>query len=301
MFQLEEVLSAHSHKNDLAEYLELMCIINDNDTLSVEDAANAIYPEDDDDISANENMRLRFGEALAIVDERSNFLEGRYPFKGHTDFIEYNNNKDSMFCELYKFMVLATNENMGINRKSNGIDGTELFESLSSIVLKNYFGENCNPFVFGTSDKGHSKFEDKINNLLKQINEPGMSFRHPDGDNNMEKDGGVDVVANIPFGDERKGQFIALGQCKTGASWDQNNRSVKLNNFCALYLGPTICLQPVNAYFLSQEICDNWESSAKDCLLFDRKRIMNKLPKSIDSELISKICKWNKGIVEKHS
>ena len=240
--------------------------------------------------------------ALSEVEDRYVFSNGHYPFETSCKTIRIRTDVDSLVKDIYIFLLLSTRENMSIGRIADGIDGTALFEELCAAVLKNYFGENCCSFVFGTGRNDKDTFGNKVQKMLDSLKEGRMLFRHPDNDNDQQKDGKLDIVALIPFADSKKGQFIAFGQCKTGTNWRASISQLNPRAFCESYCSPPPGFTPVAVFMVAEAFEKNWENLQRSSngILFDRLRIMNYLPQKIEEDLLSKIRKWNTSVIRKY-
>src|SRR5690606_16181833 len=117
---------------------------------------------------------------------------------------------------IYRYLLMSTRVRMGGQRVQGGIDGALLFERLSAVVAKSFFGEKAEVDVFGTSKTAAGGFREKLRELVTKIREGGEL--HPN-DGYRPQDENVDVVVWKGFTDKQPSQMIAFGQCKTGTSW----------------------------------------------------------------------------------
>lgn len=193
------------------------------------------------------------------------------------------------------------------NKKANDIDGTAIFERLCCCIMHEFFGSYSQSFVFGTGAVEGEGFYDKLGDMLSKLSEKGYSYRKPDGDNGMEKDGSVDVVTFIPFADSKKGQFIALSQCKTGLSWRTSISQLNPSSFSCSYVSPAFVFTPISVFMVAETLDDekgNWERLSRDShgLLFDRCRLMQFVPEDLDTRdslLYHDMCQWNLGVMDR--
>lgn len=298
-YKIGQLPSPKATLSEISDFIEYQCLISGNSiysAISGESAMGILY---DDDLEYSS----KFEEALSEIEDRCNFAGGNYPFETSTNLLKIKENIDDNVVDIYKFLLLSTRENMSENKVAAGIDGTALFEDLCAWMLKNYFGEKCTSFVFGTGRENDSPFSVKVQELLDKLNEGCMEFRLPDNDNGKQKDGKLDVVVFIPFADNKKGQFIAFGQCKTGTNWRTSIYQLNPATFCNTYCNPTPGFTPIAVFMVSEAFTENWEQlqRASNGILFDRIRIMNYLPEKIDNGLLENIRRWNAAVIERHN
>lgn len=289
--------------DEMADNLELECLFSIVNSCSIVAVAQDMGIGDDDDyeIDEDESNQNFLTETLGIIDARSHWCGGNYPFEADAQTIRMKYATDDMQSLVYTFLLLATRERMDINRIAAGIDGAALFERLSAQVLKNYFGEGSHVSVFGTGNEIHKSFEEKLKLFLSDIGEQGYSVINGSIDP-AQKDGGIDLYVYIPFMDKKKGQFIGFGQCKTGSSWNSVLGLMRPNTLNS-YISPALVFTPISLYMLSDTIpLKKWENLSRRSggFIFDRCRLMNWLPKDLDSQILSDIRKWNEAVIERH-
>lgn len=286
---------------ELADYLELLCLVNESEYSIVNAVRQIDYISDEvdeDQESGDSDLFDNLQGALSEIDRRKVACGGRYPFD------TMQNGIVSSECEepvklIYIFLLLSTRLNMIDNKIVGEIDGTALFERLSSIVAGEYFGNRSHNKVFGTGVPGG--FKEKIIDLIREIGE-GDDYNDPELSTHDEKDGGVDVVVWKPFADKYKGKLIGLGQCKTGTNWRNEVGRLDPETFCSSYLKRQPITKPVGMFFVAEISRNNFETiSRKAGLLFDRCRIMDFLPETerIPQELLEKIKIWVEGVMPK--
>ena len=176
------------------------------------------------------------------------------------------------------------------------LDATELFERLCCLVAKSYLGEHAHCELFGTSIK--ESFEEKVKKILTKLHIKG-EFKNPLGSTGLQKDGGIDLIAWIPFNDNKDSQLIALGQCKTGSNWEELMKKVAFfQNYSTLQ--PFV--EPEYMFFVAEDFgMHKWEERSRSCgIIFDRIRIMEFLPvniKEIDAPLFKDVKSWVEGAI----
>lgn len=302
-YKIGNLPSPQATLEEIADYIEIECLLSDEGTFSIVEAAqDSGFVEDEEEIhSIGTDSYNEFAEALQQIDSRSAFSTSeKYPFVAETKTVSFNESCSEYYRTLYSFLLFATRRKMGADRIVNQKDGTLLFERLCEEVLAHYFGPHAKTMVFGTGATEHESFEDKVKKLLQELKEKGYQFCYPDGVRHYQKDGRIDLVAFTPFNDDRKGHFIAFGQCKTGTSWRDQLGQMNPLSFSQLHVIPPLRFTPISIYMVS-EACDcDWEllASRASGLLFDRTRIVQFLPDNIHQDLYNDIATWVQGVKE---
>ena len=302
-YKLGQLPSLLATQAEMADYLEVSCLLSLEKSFSIVEAVEDNgFVEDEDALDSPEiDEYYGYADALLQIDERARFANGRYPFIGEEKSVSLDLSCPEYFRKIYTFLLFATRWNMGSERIVNGKDGTLLFERLSNAVLTQYFGNHSKGMVFGTGIEADEKgFESKVKMMLNLFAEKGYQFRTPDASRRRQKDAKVDVIAFIPFNDNRKGQFVAFGQCKTGTSWRDKLGQLCPSNFCKLFIQPPLSFTPVCVYMVSEACENDWEELSVNSmgLLFDRTRIMQFLPPSLEDNLYRDISDWVEGVKE---
>ena len=292
MFSIE---NANHSTFKLADYLEYRAIANVEGYISIASLrAPLAAPDDEVDIDGTEegddNVTNKLSEALNDCASRSTLFGNDYPFSIEQNVLRIKEPL-SLKWYVYLFLLLANRLNMNQEKMQGGKDATKIFESLCQYVAKNYFGNACCCEVFGTSVQG--SFKDKVEDLLQKLNIAG-GFRPPIGSTGNQKDGGIDIVAWIPFGDNKDSQLIALGQCKTGSSWELYlKKSPFFDNFA---IGKPM-VEPLYMFFVAEYFNNHkWEERSRlGGILFDRFRIMTYISNNIEEtahDLLGDIKTW---------
>jgi len=291
MFKLDNI---HHSKYELADFIEYEAFSCADGSCSIESLRSRLSaPEDEIDINGTEEgddlVLAKLQEALLYCSERKFAFRG-YPCKISTNSLTIN---DSFDCKAYYyyFLLLSNRLNMRSENVQGGIDATKMFERLCRCVASEYLGPYSKCVIFGTAVK--SPFKDKVNDILNKLHISGK-YKEPFGGTGHHKDGGVDLVAWIPFLDNKDSQLIAIGQCKTGDSWEVFLKKV---DFFSNYSTKQPFVEPVYMFFVTEDFGQyKWEERSKSAgLLFDRRRILEYLPKDInkfDETLEADIIKW---------
>lgn len=302
-YKLGELPSPKASNSEIADYLEVQCL--KNGAFSIEDYANVlgiIGPDEDDyPDSILDEVHSSLSDVLGVIDTRDIYSKGHYPFVADQYGISIKQDIGSYWVRMYRFLLFCTRHSMGDKRIVNGLDGAALFERLCAKVMSNYFGNHSKAFVFGTGSTEKNGFEDKVKSLLCSISEKGYEFRWPDDDSHSEKDDKIDIVTCIPFPDDRKGSFMAFGQCKTGTSWNTLIGQLMPEAFSEDFITPPFVLTPIPFYMVSESFFENWTHTARRArgLIFDRSRIMSYIPEGLDVDderLYSEINIWCEGV-----
>lgn len=289
--------------DEMADNLELECVFSLEQICSIVDIGQnmGVIDDDDYDIDEEEENQNFLSETLGIIDSRAKWCVDKYPFCADQQSLYVKENCNDIIQSVYIFLLLATREKMNTQRIADGIDGALLFERLSAQILHNYFGKHSHTSVFGTGSGISESFKEKLQRFLREIGERGYQII----ENNIDpskKDGGIDLFVHIPFEDKKKGQFIGLGQCKTGTSWNMVLGMMRPETL-ATYITPSLVFTPISIYMLTDTIpLRKWEDISRQSggFVFDRCRMMNWLPMNLDAQILSDIKKWNKAVIKRH-
>lgn len=304
-YKLGSIPSESASTCEIADFLEVECLKSDTSSVSIVEAANklGILTDDNEDDIEDSDIISSLQRSLDEIDNRLYDTHSKYPFRTDVNTIYIEGKSSPYLKDIYTFLLLVTRENMNDGRLINNIDGTKLFENLCCCVIKNYFGNNASSFVFGTGANKSVSFYDRISDFLNKVQVRGYQVHKPQGDIGHHQDGGVDIIAFIPFHDNNQGQFFALGQCKTGQSWQ--NSIVPPYAFVDNYISPSTVFKPVIFYMVSESFSDSWTETARQCcgLLFDRERIMEYIPEEnlLPLNLLDKIREWNRGVLGRYT
>jgi hypothetical protein len=241
-YRIPSLPSAEAYKEETADFWEVQAILNAGSFVSHIEISKIISKELDELIhegveSEDDKLDASLEDVLLELQRRPKYTANKYPF----DFSRYSirlKEGQGLQKNVYLFLLLSCRFNMLKSKVHNGIDATMLFERLCAHVAKNYFGDNSDSFVFGTSVPG--SFEAKVKDMISRIGE-GESFKNPNNNLPTKNDDSIDIIAWKEFADKRMGKLIAFGQCKTGtSSWRDDKHKLKPRDFCNkwLYLEP---------------------------------------------------------------
>lgn len=284
---------------EVADFLEYECLKSGLGVSSMSYRSLISISDDEIDnegIESSDDLSVHIlDEAIAECMRRDSVCKGHYPFLIGPGSLNLRPDA-SWYKDIYTFLLLATRLNMKDDRVHGGFDGTKLFELLCGQVTKEYYGGHCKSEVFGTASGG--TFHDKVEALIGKLRIHGH-FKAPEGSTGRQKDGNLDIVAWIPFADRKDGQMIALGQCKTGTSWEGMLTELIPDNFFSCYSTQQPYSRALKMFFVAESFGNyKWEERCTDGgILFDRTRIMEFLPASINVDLLESIRAWNAAAI----
>lgn len=297
MFKLPARPSSGADVHELADFAELLAWANGK--VSAREIVAFLGREGESDPNVgcedvDDDNADALDEVSGEIELRETACAGRYPFELDVagNVLSYRP-KDHVSSWLYGYMLLSTRLNMNADRMQGGIDGTTLLEEISAEGLRRYLGDGrAKSLVFGTAF-GSANFSGRVTALCQSVGE-GYQFR-----NNLDlpmdaKDDKLDVVAWIPFSDEKSAKIIIFGQCKTGTAWTQQLCHLKPDVFIKKWADTPFVYDPVRAYLVSEAVDrSRWAAYSLDGgLLFDRCRIVDCCDQ-IDEELLARIITWS--------
>ena len=142
--------------------------------------------------------------------------EPNYPFTLQRKALLSN---DESLSSVYTFLLSLS---LFGEKAVTGENGAKLFEDVCSDAIAAYLGCGdalAERYVFGFPRRiGPKDFVGALEDLCHvKIREGEPDNEFPDI--NMMKDAGLDIVAWLPFPDNRSAKVIAFGQCATGDNW----------------------------------------------------------------------------------
>jgi hypothetical protein len=177
----------------------------------------------------------------------------------------------------------------------------KLFERMAAEAISNYVGGQV--FVFGwpVLPDVQTAIAQRVRQVCELLQErfveaPGIRY----------KDRGVDIVAWKPFlepadGDHRSGQLVLLSQCAAGHDWREKTRELPMPSWTQYIHWAT---DPIAAFAVPCVVDDDlWHDVSREVagLVFDRTRLVNLLPKGVQSSTLENDLKaWVKEQIEEH-
>lgn len=231
-------------------------------------------------------------EIATEVKSRTIYTNRRYPFSLiQSDYVLKYTPSGDIHDFVYKFLLLTTRLNMSSDKMQGGVDGALLFEHLSAVVAKNYFGVKAEVAIIGTSKEKRIGFRKKLEEIVMKMGEGGKIHENK---GYKPQDDSVDVIVWKGFSDSKPSKLIALGQCKTGTTWQDQVSQLTPLTFCKTWFSNQPVITPLNMFFTAQYFPnEKWMPLAyRGGLVFDRHRIMDYLPDDLEKELVTKIKTW---------
>lgn len=259
------------------------------------DGASSIDDLDDeeplDDAVRRQNDRAEqvANDAFAQLDHRRQLLELAYPFTidGIGTTLHMTSRAPS---SPYAFLLVLTRAQ---NRTRNG--APSLFEQVSRSALVEYLGGQTRVefYDFGSPRMNAPRaFRAAIKDLCARMGE-GQDAK-PHVRTAQLQDGGLDVVAWLPFCDGRSNQLIVFGQCTISNRWRGKINDLQPHDFCRLWLAEQPAMSPLAAFFVPHHVSDDeWRQAAVGDrrLFFDRLRLAQFLA-NLDSDLAAQCAQW---------
>lgn len=295
--------SARPTIEEITDYWEIECLLSQEQTFSSTQGEIEEDFVEEDENGRNDEIdsftEITQQNAFLGIADRQNLCSNGYPFTMEGNSIRLREDTSELIRQVYSFLLLATRIDMKQMKMQQGVDGAALFERLCNEVLRYYFGRHSRSFVFGTGNDKKLSFAESLKELVRVLDEPELC---PKEDLGAEKDGGIDVVACIPFKGKRGGSFACFAQCKTGTNW-RNLRLLSPDAFCKQnFISQQPLFTPIAALMVAESASQSrdWNKYYYNVrgLLFDRMRIMQYLPEMIPEKLQQDILVWNKSIKE---
>lgn len=277
-----------NERNDVGESspIEIEVDSDDYDYESLEETA--AMP------SARDARQERFIEdVFRHLEYRQGTFKEYYPFtfseEGNT--LELLPNLTSL-QKLYLFLLIASN--LKCIKPRNNV--TMLFEIISCITLTRYLPPTAKVFIFGTNP--YDRVKRYSGNLYKKITTLANDLRdlvicqERDFSPQNNGDGGLDLVAWVPFLDSNCGDLRVLGQCACTEEWVSKQHSSNVEAWSAKI---HFHVNPINMIFVPycyRSSDGEWYSkeTIHMSVLIDRVRILNLMSnahKQIPEELIN--------------
>ena len=288
MFKLPNPPSPQAGGDELADFLEILAWIN-GDASATDVARFQASIDDNIDSTGNiyegsrdqEDEHLDTMDSVAVlIEERQAICGQAYPFELDDNGYVLNrkNLLDNSKQGLYFFLLCATRLNMKDNQNLNGVDGTLLMEEISASAIRGYLGASqAKVFMMGTSSD--KNFRDRMDDLAKELHEPGIFKPVSDKAAVQTKDGGVDLIGWIPFADQAPSKLVVFAQVKTGTSWRGDTYQCQPEAFQSQWFSKPVTVPPVRAFCVAESVrrdATDWSHLVIDTGLFlDRCRLVS--------------------------
>lgn len=260
-------------------------------------------PEDPEDVTpgdvdrGSEESQVAAETAIEELDRRSRECGGgSYPFDVASQYVQV---RDEPRESLYVFLLLLTV--FGKDAGPRGQSGAVLLEDVATDAARAYFGgheQGVRALRFGFPRRRNARsFEAGIKELCTELGEGIDLMRRPNAGD--QKDAALDVVIWRPFPDARGGQFIAMGQCATGANWRSKLTELQPDAFCRTWMRDAPAVLPYRLFFTCHAARrQSWLSdSALAGLIFDRCRIAS-WSAAISEEVRERYQLWTANVLD---
>ena len=302
---LPEAPAFHADVTDHADWLELIALAPGNEASSVSDLISAVTRagsvdgvtslddfDDDEPLDAavgseGDGAEALADDAFAQLERRQHHLGAEYPFEVDDRTLQAVPRAQ---LSPYAFLLALTHA----REKTNG-DVPSLFERVSRSALVEYLGGQTRVefYDFGWPRTNAPRpFRSAVKDLCVRMGE-GRDAK-PHVRTAQVKDGGVDIVAWLPFGDGRPNQLAVLGQCTTSNRWRDKINELQPHDFCQLWLAEQPAMSPLAAFFVPHHVSDDeWRQAAVGDrrLFFDRLRVTQFLG-NLDPDLAARCAQW---------
>lgn len=302
MFKLPARPSSGADVHELADFAELLAWANGS--VSAREIVAFLGREGESDPNVgcddvDDDNANALTEVSVEIEQRAIACSGRYPFELDSagNVLHYNPQNESS-AWLYGYMLLSTRLNMNTDRMQAGIDGTTLLEEISAEGLQHYLGTpRVKTLVFGTS-AGSANFTTRVSFLCQELGE-GVCFENNYSLPMNAKDDKLDVVAWLPFTDNKASKLIIFGQCKTGTAWSEQLCQLRPEIFIKKWMSVQFIYDPARAYFVSEAVDrSKWAGHAiEGGLFFDRCRLLDCCD-SIEPALLTRIVEWSAAALQ---
>jgi hypothetical protein len=301
-YKLPDLPTPQATQCELADYLEMACLLDATNRFSITTASRKLTPlldeNDPGGIESEEDLiNSDMEDALNVIQDRNLWCNTKYPFeivRGSSLKAKRGTFTDPDY--VYCFLLLATRLNMTDSKVQGKIDGTLLFEELCEIIAKEYFGDRSKALLLGTA--AGANFDKKISNLIDAIKQGEGQRKRLDA-RGKTKDGGIDIIVLNAFSDERIGKLIGFGQCKTGTSWEKEISLLQPRSFVNDHFLDSNNLDPIAIFFVAEERLVEFTTNAGHTdVFFTRCRIMDFLPERIPDKIMIRIRLWVDATVE---
>lgn len=279
---------ARDKTHHYCDYIELITLCSDEDGISSFDIYDR-FQEDgrissigtEDGAESNESWVAEIGNWFVELEVRSRSYGNCYPF-------EFKNSRFVLRADLddYHLMYLGLLLCSSLRYISNSSVLSSAFEYASLCAMERYLPEVAEVHIFGVSSGNSGKYvgslENKIRLLSDDIKYPISSrpnvFRA--GDNG---DGGIDIIAWVPFLDDVNldKKLFFVGQSAATMEWAKKQHSVeRVKSYLDIEHTLLNCLYvPFDMRDNDRNICE-WTIVTTD-VLFDRHRML-KLIKPVE-------------------
>jgi len=287
-----------------ADYLELLALQNSDHEVSKADLLNRVQERRDlgevDSITdptvteverADDKLGLFIVDCFRNLEYRQGAFKEAYPFtieeKGRV-----LRRKDVLtpLNELYVFLLLAANLRC-IESKKHSTDISSAFEIICLDALKLYLPGSASAILFGSNPRNtdgrfKGKLYKKILNLAETLNELPL-VTEKDIDPQNTGDGGLDLVAYVPFSDSEPGMLYLFCQCACTDEWESKQHDCSHQAWENKIKFTSLFSHMIFVPFCYRDATGRWFNSLKilKSILVDRVRLIDlfaKTPSSLE-------------------
>ncbi|MER2497059.1 hypothetical protein ABS858_13255 [Vibrio neptunius] len=225
---------AYSKSHYFCDYIELLALCDSDDGVSQSDVYDRFLEDgkindigSENASESNESWNNRIYLWFSEIESRAHFYGDGYPFEIYNGRLK---KKDTLVDIHFVYFSLLLSSLISYIRNYHVLTST--FELISSLALSNYLPRVSRVHIFGVSSLDNDRYtgslENKMTLLASDLNLTKSTKANvfKQGDNG---DGGVDLVAWVPFeGDPTLAYFqIYLCQCAAGKDWTKKQASVE--------------------------------------------------------------------------
>jgi hypothetical protein len=279
------VVPSSTEPNHIADWAELSCLFDHKETLSRAELLRGLEDAEVDDAeTVVANIWLE-------IERRSRCLPSKYPLNVEGNRL-ININPEGVPLEYVFPLLLSCHhwfKSTKINKREWG-KTSKLFEEYSTQAVGNYLNGKALNIGWPRKTNLPHGFRKNINYICQLINEGQGPC---DLIKNDSKDEGADIIAWIPFPDNRSNQAVLLAQCAAGKDYEDKASEPHLGtwkNFIRWQVPP---IPALTFPFICAD--DNkWSrlSSINEGLLFDRLRLTGLCSLGDDSDIKTRISEW---------
>lgn len=234
-----------------ADYLELLCLANPSEELSVADVIDRLSererdlfegdPSDVEELTSMEDESLdestrrseindrwtqRVNDWFMLLRQRSSLYQGFYPFEiSSSNELVRKYKESNQIQTLYIYLLLCSNLYLFNKRDQNTL--AYGFEVLAAEALSRLLPGNAEIHLFGSNPlNNQGKYSssrtlwDRINQLALDLNELINSRLEKSSYPDTNKgDDGLDIVGWVPTNDNLPSKLVYFGQCACTHEW----------------------------------------------------------------------------------
>lgn len=283
-----------------ADYIELLCLINIDRVITQSDVLDRVRGREEDlgegnvdDIEeSNEAINTDYERAeyedkwviqvndwYCLLEFRSSLYQEYYPFELINDTLSLKK-KITINHKFYIYLLICSNLYLFSKEIQNLLAGC--FEILGLTVFKNFLPNDADIKLFGKSQYNQGMYSKgtlwtKIQALANNLKETVHPYLKSDDYASTDTgDGGLDIVAWIPTGDELQSRLIYLGQCACTDDWVNKQDDSSYKTWSKTIVLTTYTNNIILVPFCYRKAEGNWFKikDIRESYLIDRKRMI---------------------------